>query len=199
MPGMDGWAVLTSIKGDEELSDIPIIMISMLDDRSLGYALGAADYLSKPVERARLISVLSRYVNGKARGNVLIIEDDEAAREMMRRILKNDGWTTKVAENGIVGLEQLPKAKPDAILLDLMMPEMNGFEFLDKLRKNTMWRDIPVIVVTAKALSAEDHRRLKGSVELLIKKEGDEIEIVLASLKKVLPAQPLPTAGNVRV
>jgi hypothetical protein len=96
------------------------------------------------------------------------------------------------AENGLVGLERLAEGTPDVILLDLMMPEMDGFEFLAQLRKNKAWRSIPVIVVTAKTLTAADHKRLKGSVEMLVAKGADEIETILASLKKFLPAPAAP-------
>ena len=190
MPGMDGWAVLAALKDDEALSDIPVIMVSMLDDRSLGYSLGAADYLTKPVEHARLLSVLHKHCPAKGPGQVLIIEDDAATREMIRRMLNKAGWPTAEAENGLIGLERLAEAAPAAILLDLMMPEMDGFEFLARLRKKQAWQAIPVIVVTAKTLSAADHKRLKGSVEMLVEKGGDEIGTILSSLQKMLPAPP---------
>ncbi|MCH6588731.1 MAG: response regulator, partial [Proteobacteria bacterium] len=190
MPGMDGWAVLTALKDDEALSDIPVIMVSILEDRNLGYSLGAADYLTKPVEHARLLSVLRKHCPAKGSGPVLIVEDDAATREMIRRMLNKAGWRTAEAENGLVGLERLAEEVPAAILLDLMMPEMDGFEFLARLRNNKAWRSIPVIVVTAKTLTAADHKRLKGSVEMLVEKGGDEIGTILASLKKMLPAPP---------
>jgi len=190
MPGMDGWAVLTALKDDEALSDIPVIMVSILEDHNLGYSLGAADYLTKPVEHARLLSVLRKHCPAKGSGPVLIVEDDTATREMIRRMLNKAGWRTAEAENGLVGLERLAEEVPAAILLDLMMPEMDGFEFLARLRNNKAWRSIPVIVVTAKTLTADDHKRLKGSVKMLVEKGGDEIGTILASLKKMLPAPP---------
>jgi CheY-like chemotaxis protein len=156
--------------------------------------LGAADYLNKPVEHERLLAVLAKHCPDAARGSVLIVEDDDTTREMIRRVLEKEGWSTAEAENGLVGLKRLAEAAPDAILLDLMMPEMDGFEFLARLRENAAWRGIPVIVVTAKTLTAEDHRRLKGSVEMLIQKGGDEIDTILASLKKMLPARPTPAS-----
>jgi signal transduction histidine kinase/DNA-binding response OmpR family regulator len=192
MPGTDGWAVLSALKDDAELSTIPVIMVSMLDDRSLGYSLGAADYLNKPVEQGRLLSVLRKHCPARGSGHVLLVEDDPATREMIRRMLDKEGWRSAEAENGLVGLERLAEEIPAAILLDLMMPEMDGFEFLAQLRKNTAWRSIPVIVVTAKTLTAADHKRLKGSVEMLVAKGADEIETILASLKKMLPAPAAP-------
>ena len=193
MPGMDGWAVLTALKDDAALSDIPVIMVTMLENRSLGYALGAADFLTKPVEHGRLIAVLRKHCAATGSGPVLIVEDDTATREMIRRMLNKAGWRTAEAENGLVGLERLAEEAPAAILLDLMMPEMDGFEFLARLRKKKAWRTIPVIVVTAKTLTAADHKRLKGSVEMLVEKGGDEFGTILASLKKMLPAPPART------
>ena len=111
-------------------------------------------------------------------------------------MLEKEGWSTAEAAYGRVGLERMAEAKPGAILLDLMMPEMDGFEFLARLRENAAWQGIPVIVVTAKTLTAADHKRLKGSVELLIKKGGDEIDTILASLKKMLPARPTPASAG---
>jgi CheY-like chemotaxis protein len=110
-------------------------------------------------------------------------------------MLNKEGWRTAEAENGLVGLERLAEEAPAAILLDLMMPEMDGFEFLARLRKNKAWQGIPVIVVTAKTLTAADHKRLKGSVEMLVEKGGDEIGTILSSLKKMLPA-PAARAGK---
>ncbi len=190
MPGMDGWQVLSRLKEDSELSGIPVVMVSILDDRSLGYSLGAADYLNKPVDHNRLREVLSRHSNNGASSRVLVVEDEPAAREMIRRMVEKNGWQVTEAENGKVGIERLGKTIPDAILLDLMMPEMDGFEFLSRIRKNAKWRDIPVIVVTAKTLTKEDHRKLQGSIETLIEKDGDEIGAILASLKAMLPAAP---------
>jgi signal transduction histidine kinase/DNA-binding response OmpR family regulator len=196
MPGMDGWAVLAALKDDAELSGIPVIMVSILDDRTLGYSLGAADYLNKPVDHEKLLAALRKYCPDKSRGNVLIVEDDASTRDVVRRILKKSGWRVSEAENGLIGLEHLKEAEPDAILLDLMMPEMDGFEFLSRLRGQAEWRRIPVIVITAKTLTAQDHRRLKGSVELLIKKGGEEVETILSSLDRMLPARSTPSAAG---
>ncbi|MEE8189570.1 MAG: response regulator [Kiloniellales bacterium] len=190
MPGMDGWAVLAALKDDAELSEIPVIMVSMLDDRNLGYSLGAADYLNKPVEHERLLAVLRKHCPDTVRGKILIVEDESDTREMIRRMVGKEGWMTAEAENGKIGLERLGENVPDIILLDLMMPEMDGFEFLAELHKEKAWAKIPVIVVTAKTLTAEDHQRLKGSVEMLIQKSGDELETILDSLKKLLPPRP---------
>jgi CheY-like chemotaxis protein len=171
MPGMDGWTVLTELKNDLELAHIPVVMLTIVDQRELGIMLGAAEYLLKPVDPDRLTSVLERLRGNEHPAPVLVVEDDPDTQELFRRVLGSDGWDVDVAENGKVALEQLQRGKvPDAILLDLMMPEMDGFEFLAHLRRKPEWVSIPVAVVTAKELTEEDRARLAGSVERVLQK-----------------------------
>ena len=189
MPDRDGWSVLSELKDDPELTTIPVIMLTFVDDRSRGLSLGASEYLGKPIDQTKLLSVLRAHCPEKQSPLVMIVEDDDHTREFHQRMLHKNGWQTAEAKNGRLALEQLAEAMPDAILLDLQMPEMDGFEFLTHLRRNPDWREIPVIVATAKTLTAEDHRRLKGSVELMVRKDGDEIGAILSSLKEMLSAQ----------
>jgi len=170
MPGMDGWAVLRALKSDPEVADIPVIMVTMVDDKDMGSALGAADYLSKPIDRERLVSMLSRYRCKHPPCPILVIEDDASTREMIRRTLEQDGWTVCEAENGRVGLERLAENRPDLILLDLMMPEMDGFEFVAEMRRHAEWKGIPVVVVTARDITHEDRVRLDGQVKKIFQK-----------------------------
>ena len=156
MPGQDGWAVLTALKNDPDLADIPVVMLSMVDDKNLGYALGASEYLTKPVDRDRLLSVLERFCRTAKPGVALVVEDDEPTRDLLRRMLEKDGWEVHEAGNGRAALESVRGRLPALILLDLMMPEMDGFEFLAQLRQNPDWKDIPVVVITAKDLTEED-------------------------------------------
>ena len=170
MPGMDGWAVLTALKKDTELCDIPVLMCTMLDDRNMALSLGASEFLDKPIDRDRLKRVLRRYSNGSKRGRVLLVEDDAGTREMMARVLDKEGWIVAEAENGRVALQSVARERPDLILLDLMMPEMDGFAFAQELRSVEAHRSIPIIVLTAKELTAEDHRRLNGHVTSILQK-----------------------------
>ncbi len=176
MPGMDGWAVLTALKADTELAEIPVIMLTMLDSQNLGFALGATDYMVKPIDRTRLLAVLNRYrraltpTEQKQAGHVLIVEDDAEIRELVRRTLEKENWRTLEAENGRVGLARVASAIPEVILLDLMMPEMDGFQFITELRRNPAWQNIPIIVITAKDLSTDDRQRLNGYVERILQK-----------------------------
>jgi signal transduction histidine kinase/CheY-like chemotaxis protein/purine-cytosine permease-like protein len=175
MPGMDGWMVLSALKADPELAATPVIVVSILEDKSAGYALGAAEYLTKPVRREELSRVLSRYRDASAsRSRVLCVEDDETTRAMMETMLQKAGWDVVVAENGKVAIEKLTAMKdlPSAILVDLMMPEMDGFELVERLKANARWAAIPVIVLTAKDVTDEDRARLNAGVLRIFQKGG---------------------------
>ncbi len=170
MPGMDGWAVLAALKSDPVLAEIPVIMLTIVDDQNMGYSLGATEYLTKPVDRDRLAAVLKRHVGEVISRSVLLVEDDADIRDVTRRVLEQDGWSVVEAENGRVALERLHSFRPGVILLDLMMPEMDGFEFVEEMRKHSAWKSIPVVVVTAKDLTSDDRARLNGQVGLILQK-----------------------------
>jgi signal transduction histidine kinase/DNA-binding response OmpR family regulator len=170
MPVMDGWAVLAALKADAALSDIPVVILSITDEQQMGYALGAADYLTKPVDWERLASTLRKHECVRPPCPILIVEDDEAMRSMLVRRLEKEKWTAIEAPNGRAALEQMQKLRPELILLDLMMPEMDGFQFLEEVQKQETWRSIPVIVVTAKELTAAERQRLNGSVQKILQK-----------------------------
>jgi signal transduction histidine kinase/CheY-like chemotaxis protein len=170
MADMDGWAVLSALKADPATADIPVVVLTMFDDKEMGFALGASDYMTKPVDRDRLLSVLRRHNRGRLPCHVLVVEDEPSIRHMVRRFLEREGWTVREAENGQVGLEAVAESQPGIILLDLMMPVMNGFDFLRELRRHEEWRKIPVVVLTAKDLTVDDRAQLKGNVELILQK-----------------------------
>jgi CheY-like chemotaxis protein len=171
MPTMDGWAVLTALKSDPELADIPVVMLTIVDDKNMGFALGAAEYMTKPIGWERLGAVLQKFTRDESvPSSVLVVEDEPETRELMRRMLEKGGWSAVEAPNGRVALQRLAESQPALILLDLMMPEMDGFQFLEELRREESWRSIPVVVVTAKELTVEDRRRLSGGVERILQK-----------------------------
>lgn len=189
MPGMDGWAVLAALKAESVLAGIPVIMLTMIDDKSMGYALGASDYMTKPVDRARLLSILEKHcLDADSPLHALVVEDDALTREMLRRLLEKEGWSVTEAENGRVALECMEEAKPTFILLDLMMPEMNGFEFVEELRRNDLWRSIPIVVATAKDLTAEDRLRLNGYVKAVLEKGAHSCETLLCEVRNLVAA-----------
>lgn len=189
MPGMDGWAVLQQLKADAETQDIPVIMLTMVDDKNIGFALGATDYLTKPIDRSRLAAVLGRYRCGEDGCGVLLVEDDDASREMMRALLTREGWNVTEAANGRVALEQMETTRPDLILLDLMMPEMDGFEFARRLRERPEWHAVPVIVLTAKDITDADRLRLTGSVEKIVQKGAWAQDVLPREVRALVDAR----------
>jgi PAS domain S-box-containing protein len=191
MPGMDGWAVLTALKADPELADIPVIMLTVADQSPLGLALGAAEYLTKPVDRARLSAVVRRHV-GDGNRTVLVVEDDAPTRDMLLRTLEKDGWVAGAAENGRLALDYLETSRPDLILLDLMMPELDGFGFLEALRSNQTAAAIPVVVLTAKDLTDDERQRLAGGVARVVQKGTHGAETLVAQLHAAVAAHRGP-------
>jgi CheY-like chemotaxis protein len=200
MPGMDGWAVLSALKADPTLAEIPVIMLTIVDNKNIGFALGASDYITKPIERERLVRVLNKYRCEEPPCVILVVEDDPTIREMMRRMLEKEGWTVAEAENGRVGLEQVVTQKPELILLDLMMPEMDGFEFVSRLRKMPAGQSIPIVVVTAKDVTMEDRLKLNGYVEQILRKGAYSREELLGEVRDLVVKLCLPSApGSVGV
>ena len=185
MPGMDGWTVLSRIKSDPDLAGIPVIMLTIVDEKNRGYSLGAADYLTKPIERERLTSVLLRF-RKTTTNEALVIEDDPGSRDVLCRLLGSDGWKVSSAANGREGLERLEGHTPGVILLDLMMPEMDGFEFLRLMRLREEWKTIPVVIVTAKDLTTEDRKALNGHVSRILQKGAYDREELLQEVSKLV-------------
>jgi len=166
--------------------DVPVVMLTMVDDKSKGYSLGATDYLTKPVDRNQLHNTLARYYTPDESCSVLLVEDDLATREVMARTLEKSEWQVNEASNGREALDQLAREKPRLILLDLMMPVMDGFDFLLEMRANAEWQDIPVIVLTAKDLTDEDRRILSGRVEQIIEKGARAHDQVVELIHQVV-------------
>jgi signal transduction histidine kinase/DNA-binding response OmpR family regulator len=183
MPKMDGWEVLQALKADSELDSIPVIMVTMVGDEGMGYALGAAEYLTKPVDRQLLLQVVQSHSSGGQR-HALIVEDDEATRSLVRIALEDNGWEVTEAENGQLGLEHLRTRRPDLVLLDLMMPVMDGFEFMERLRANESSRSVPVVVLTAKDLKPEEKQLLEEHAQKIIRKGPHDREQLLEFVRR---------------
>ncbi len=187
MPGMDGWMVLSKLKNTPELATIPVIMLSLIEDKSIGYALGAAEYLPKPINREQLADVLRKYLDPEEDSQtILLVEDDDDTREMIGTMLRKVGWHVIMAENGRVALEQLAEHSVHLILCDLMMPEMDGFELIDFLKQTTEWRDVPVVVLTAKDLSQEERAHLNHRVTKVFQKGNYDRDTLLAEVRDCL-------------
>ncbi len=188
MPGMDGWTVLETLKGDPATAEIPVVMVSMLDERGLGFSLGAADYLSKPLDLARLSQVAQRHARPGQGRSVLVVEDDPATRDLVQHGLSKEGWTVRLAGNGREGLELLAGGIPDLVLLDLMMPEMDGFQFLEGFRRRPGCSQVTVVVMTAKILTEADRQRLRGQVAQIIEKGSHGPEALAGEIRSAVLA-----------
>jgi len=186
MPDMDGWTVLSALKADFSLRDIPVVMLTMVDDPVRGFTLGAADYATKPVNRRRLSVMLKKYTCLRPPCPVLVIDDELSARALTRAVLEKEGWAVTEAENGMEALRCMERERPSLIFLDLMMPEMDGFSFAAEVRRHPEWRSIPIVVVTAQDLSHDDRRRLNGNVETILRKHGDSGESLMAQVRDLL-------------
>jgi signal transduction histidine kinase/CheY-like chemotaxis protein/ligand-binding sensor domain-containing protein len=186
MPGMDGWSVLAQLKADPQLANIPVIMLTIVDDQKLGFSLGAADFLTKPIQWDRLHAILDRLRSKRCMNTVLVVEDDPSVRELLDRNLGKEGWTVRLAEHGRAALASLQEQLPDVILLDLMMPVMDGFEFLHELRRRPDSRKLPVIILTSMELSEQDRRQLSSQVVKIIEKGRTSTEQLLAEVRSLL-------------
>ena len=198
MPDLDGWTVLAAIKGDPILADIPVVLMSIVDEKNRGYSLGATDYLIKPVNREKLIHAI-RKICGVEGQHVLLVDDDELIRKGMSTALEREGWRVGEAVNGKDALDYLAGNTPDIIVLDLMMPEMDGFEFLDQMRRRPEWREIPVLVATAKDLTAEERQRLSNGVDRIIQKNASERDTILQEVGRTLAAYVKRADAGARV
>jgi PAS domain S-box-containing protein len=186
MPGRDGWSVLTELKQNDDTADIPVVMVSMVDDRSIGYALGASEYLVKPINRERLVNTLSRFRPDAQQPHAMVVEDEDDVREVVDRHLSRAGWSVSTAENGQVALDRLADGhEPDVVVLDLMMPRVDGFEVAERMREHPEWRDIPIVVLTAMDLDDKDYRRLRDSVSRVIEKSATSFDEVVEQVVRI--------------
>jgi CheY-like chemotaxis protein len=198
MPRMDGWSVLTALKSDPELAEIPVIVVTITTDRGVALSLGAADFMTKPIERNRLVSVLNTLLHGG--GSVLLIEDDPQARELARRQLQRLDLQVAETTNGREAIAWLSaNPAPGMILLDLLMPEMDGFSVLDAIEKHPEWQHIPVVILTGKDLSAAERDLLQGRVRSVIAKGSasakDLASVVRQTLRDHQSAKPAAAAA----
>jgi CheY-like chemotaxis protein len=171
MPDLDGWSVLAALRQDAELAEIPVIMVTIMDERRRAAELGAAGYLTKPIDRHTLQRMIGRFQAPARPTRILVVEDDALQRARVREWLKGQQWIVQEAANGREALASLQAAKPDLVLLDLMMPEMDGFAVVAALQKEEDWRGIPVIVITSLDLDAKDRERLNSGVQSVLVKD----------------------------
>ena len=197
MPGMDGWAVLTRLKESHELAEIPVIIVSLVRDKGIGYALGAADFINKPIDRKRLLSVMGRFRPLTGPAHVLVIDDDLEARQLVRHAAEREGWEVREADSGFTGLQSIREAPPGVVVLDLMMPEMDGFEVLETIRGNEATRNLPVIVLTAKDLTHRERELLTHKVNWVMEKASYSRADLVEHVRELIGRpQPAPSAAD---
>ena len=186
MPGMDGWTVLRKLKADNNLKDIPVVMISMVGDKAMSYSLGAVESLQKPVDRGRLSALVKKYALSGQK-TALVVEDDPAARETMVRTLQGDGWEVDEAENGKIALEKTEREEFKLILLDLMMPVMDGLEATRRLRDReaTTGQRTTIVAMTAGAMRSDQERCADAGMDDYLAKPFNPREL-LARVRAVL-------------
>ncbi len=196
MPGVDGWKVLSTLKSDSLLADIPVVMMSVEEYKNQGYAQGATDYLVKPVRHEELVGILKKYhIGDDSQSLVMVVEDDTVIRELIASMINAAGLRVFKAENGKVALEHIEHKHPTLILLDLRMPVMDGFEFLSHLREHEKWRSIPVVVLTSSHLTAEEQASLQGEVVNIFQKQTYNRDDLLLHVHQLISSSK-PDADN---
>ncbi len=186
MPTLDGWSVLSMLKADEELRDIPVVVLTMVDNREMGITLGASEFMTKPIDREKLVAALSKYRTSRTSGPVLVVEDDTDTREMIARSLEEAGWSVMTAGNGEQALRCMSETPPGLILLDLVMPIMDGFSFVSELNSRQEWKSIPIVVTTGKAMTADERLQLSNRVQAVLTKDAFSRERLLDEVNKYL-------------
>jgi CheY-like chemotaxis protein len=170
MPDMDGWTVLKELKQDPRLAAIRVVLLTMTDDKETGFALGASAFINKPIEQDQLLEAIQHHKASADGRHALVVEDDPHQRDLVLRMLEKEGWESEFVANGAEALEAVAARQPAIILLDLLMAEMDGFEFLTHLRANADWKLIPVVVITSMDLTSDVRARLQGRVDNIFQK-----------------------------
>ena len=189
LPKKDGWDVLNELKTDKDTKNIPVIITSIIDNKDLGFALGATDYLIKPIEKETLIHTLSQFTltskRKKRQVNILLIDDDPIVHKMIEKILADEGFNLVHAYNGEEGLKMSIELKPDLILLDLVMPDIDGFEVAENIKKHPISAQIPIFIITSKDLTVEERLKLSGNIERIIGKKSFSAEELSRSIREL--------------
>jgi CheY-like chemotaxis protein len=184
MPGTDGWAVLHALKDDEQTAEIPVVIVSIMENLQLGGALGAADYLVKPLDRDRLVDTVRRLVPNSASDVVLIVEDDPPTRDLLRRGLEREGWHVVEAADGRAAIDSLSHIKPALVVLDLLLPEVDGFDVAGHIRRDHP--ETPIVVLTSADVSADQRRQLGAPATPILQKGSTSQLAVIDEVRRLL-------------
>jgi DNA-binding response OmpR family regulator len=190
MPLKDGWQVLHDLKADEVTTNIPVILLTIVDKKALGFRLGAAAYLLKPLEPNEVLNTLRHVIKQSDRHiHVLAVDDDPHVADMLRQVLPESEFRLESAEDGVAGLAAIEAERPDVLLLDIMMPRLDGFGVIEALRSDPKTQDLPIIVISVKELTEEESLRLKESVTLVMRKQGFDSQTLVQEIRKSLRAK----------
>ncbi|XDA97087.1 response regulator [Sulfitobacter sp. LCG007] len=190
MPERDGWSVLRELKADPELCEIPVVLVTILGDREMGLAFGAVDHMTKPINPQRLLDTINAFATGGER-EVLVVDDDAATRALFRRILVREGWAVRESADGLRALAQLEMKVPSIVVLDLMMPNLDGFETLKAIRARSDCEALPVIIATSKDLSREEMDWLRANAREVVMKGKNGRADLIAALRRQVAASPI--------
>jgi CheY-like chemotaxis protein len=185
MPRKDGWQVLRELKANPELQDIPVIIHSIIDNKPLAISLGAIDVVAKPAEPKRLLALVQRAANSRE-SFVLVVDDNEDFTLAVRRLLEADGFKVEVANSGLQALGILEKSVPSIIFLDLVMPQMDGYDVIQRLQRNESWKNIPLVVLSGEELTSEEWEKLNSYAKEYLKKTDFTQETLSTTIKKIL-------------
>ena len=188
MPGMNGWQILNELKENPLTSEIPVILLTIVDKKALGFKLGAAAYLLKPLDPVAVRDALHKVIGEGQHEpkHILVVDDDPTVADMLKQFLPENEFVFQAAEDGVAGLEAIKAHKPDILLLDIMMPRMDGFDVIEHIRADSSTRDLPIIVISAKDLTLEETSRLKQTVSSVMKKQGFENEKFVDEINTIL-------------
>jgi DNA-binding response OmpR family regulator/nitrogen-specific signal transduction histidine kinase len=188
MPETDGWQILNDLKSEANTANIPVILLTIVDKKALGFKLGAAAYLLKPLNPTLVLETLYNVIGDKnqTRKHILVVDDDPHIAEMLRQSLPEADFHLDCAEDGEAGLQAIEVQRPDVILLDLMMPKLDGFGVIERLRSDSELRTIPIIVISAKDLTADESKKLRESVAFVMKKQGFNGDLLLQEISSVV-------------
>ena len=197
LPGIDGWEVLAQLKADPATAAIPVVVVSMLDERGRGFALGAAEYLVKPVGKDQLLAALRRAAAIPERKHTVVaIDDDPLAIELVRASLEPEGWTVLGAATGEQGLAMIHERQPSAVLLDLLMPGMDGFEVVEALRADPDTKTVPVVILTSKSMTQQDKERLQGRITYVARKAEFDLSGLAGLLRWASTSRQSPASES---
>ena len=182
MPEVDGWSVLGELRLDPQTQDIPIVMISMVDERRRGFSLGCDGYLTKPVSNRELLQALAACGASGERTRVLVVDDDPVVRSFITSALERSGYDVVQAQDGVEALQAVDQGRPSAILLDLMMPRLDGFGFLKAIQGRADLAEVPILVLTAASLDEAERMFLHRSVTSILEKNAKSHAEILRTL-----------------